>query len=123
MRLERTTTWSQTTHSNQLNYIPIRGRGGIRIPGTLLAFACFQDKCIKPLCHSSKTRGFLFPGSSLSQPGWKTLQQMQESHFYDSVTSFNNLVDELWNVGDLNPSYRLAKPTCYQLSLTPLIHA
>lgn len=117
MRLERTTTWSQTTHSNQLNYIPMCGRGGIRIPGTLLAFACFQDKCIKPLCHSSKTRDFLFPGVSLSQPGWKTLQQIQESYFYDSVTLFNNMVDRMWTHMGFEPLSHRARMKCYQVTL------
>ena len=31
-----------------------RGEGGIRTPGTLL-YAGFQDQCIRPLCHLSKS--------------------------------------------------------------------
>lgn len=29
------------------------GGGGIRTHGTLLTYVGFQDRCIKPLCHSS----------------------------------------------------------------------
>ena len=32
------------------------GEGGIRTHGTLITFCGFQDRCIQPLCHLSKTR-------------------------------------------------------------------
>ena len=34
------------------------GRGGIRTPGTLRHF-CFQDRRIRPLCHSSKGTNYM----------------------------------------------------------------
>lgn len=30
------------------------GGGGIRTPGTLITYGCFQDSCNQPLCHSSE---------------------------------------------------------------------
>ncbi len=52
-------TLPQDTFSILLLRISVKfGRGGIRTPGPFRAF-CFQDRCNRPLCHSSKERNKL----------------------------------------------------------------
>ena len=65
------------------------GEKGIRTPGTLITFVCFQDKCNRPLCHLSIILKNLVKTCCLSFTLQIYKQFLKKSSFFEKKIKIN----------------------------------